>query len=173
MSYHTISWSLEAVRLVVNYCITLKFDLHIGRSAAKLPVKFQSDQIILNTNLATSWLHEILQQDVLSNIWILKQDPKFWYECQFFLPAMDLCDKGLPKRHLQKLLHYDRVLHSLQTMETHREGLRKMVKLFSENIKLYLQYLSCLNTQGGAGSWNLPLWKDPFILHIIQCHGFQ
>ena len=44
--YRQISWSLEAARL---------------DAAAEEPVKFQSDWKSLNTNLATSRLHEILQ----------------------------------------------------------------------------------------------------------------
>ena len=43
-----ISWSLEAARLVVEM-ITLKFDRHIGSSAAEVAVKFQSDRTILHT----------------------------------------------------------------------------------------------------------------------------
>ena len=44
----------------LNCCIALKFDRHIGSTAAKVPVKFQSDRTILNTNLAASRLYEIL-----------------------------------------------------------------------------------------------------------------
>ena len=36
--------------------------------AAEVPVNFQSDRTILNTNLVTSRLCDILQQDVLSDI---------------------------------------------------------------------------------------------------------
>ena len=52
----------------LNYRIALKFDRHFGSNAAEVPVKFQSDWAILNTNLAASRFHEILQQDVLSDI---------------------------------------------------------------------------------------------------------
>ena len=52
----------------LNYLIDLKFDGHIGSTAAEVTVKFQSDRTILNTNLAASRLHEILRQDVLSDI---------------------------------------------------------------------------------------------------------
>ena len=41
--------------------IVLKFDKHLGSSAAEVPVKFQIYRIILNTNLATSSLHETLR----------------------------------------------------------------------------------------------------------------
>ena len=37
-------------------------------SAADVPVKFQSDRTILNTNLAVSRLYEILRKDVFSDI---------------------------------------------------------------------------------------------------------
>ena len=38
----------------LDYCIALKFDRHIGSSAADVPVKSQSDRTILNTNLKDS-----------------------------------------------------------------------------------------------------------------------
>ena len=44
----------------LNYHITSKFDGHIDRSAAEVPVKFQSNQAILNTNPVAQRLHEIL-----------------------------------------------------------------------------------------------------------------
>ena len=46
----------------------MKFDRHIGSTAAEVPVKFQSDRIILNKNLAASRLYEILRKDVFSDI---------------------------------------------------------------------------------------------------------
>ena len=46
----------------------MKFDRHIGSNAAEVPVKFQSDRAILNTNLAASRLYEILRKDVFSDI---------------------------------------------------------------------------------------------------------
>ena len=52
----------------LNCRIALKFDRHIGSNAAEGPVKFQSDRIILNTNLAASRLYEILRKDVFSDI---------------------------------------------------------------------------------------------------------
>ena len=45
----------------------MKFDRHIG-TAAEVPVKFQSDRTILNTNLTASRLYEILRKDVFSDI---------------------------------------------------------------------------------------------------------
>ena len=45
-----------------------EIDRHIGSTAAEVPVKFQSDQTILNTNLAASRLYEILRKDVFSDI---------------------------------------------------------------------------------------------------------
>ena len=47
----------------LNCRIALKFDRHIGSTAAEVPVKFQSDRAILNTNLAVSRLYEILRKD--------------------------------------------------------------------------------------------------------------
>ena len=52
----------------LNCCIALKFDRHIGSTAAEVPVKFQSDRTILNTNLAASRLYEILRKEVFSDI---------------------------------------------------------------------------------------------------------
>ena len=46
----------------LNYRITLKFDRHISSTAAEVPVKFQSDCTIPNTNLKRLFrLCEILQ----------------------------------------------------------------------------------------------------------------
>ena len=52
----------------LNLCIALKFDRHIGSTAAEVPVKFQSDQTFLNTNFAASRLNEILRKDIFSDI---------------------------------------------------------------------------------------------------------
>ena len=46
----------------------MKFDRHIGSTAAEVPVKFRSDRTILDTNLAASRLDEILRKDVFSDI---------------------------------------------------------------------------------------------------------
>ena len=48
--------------------IALKFDRHFGSTAAEVPVKFQSDSTVLNTNLAASGLCEILRKDIWSDI---------------------------------------------------------------------------------------------------------
>ena len=45
----------------LNYSIALQFDRHIGSTAAEMPVKFQSDRTILNTNLAAMRVCDILQ----------------------------------------------------------------------------------------------------------------
>ena len=66
-SYRKISCNLEVARLVVKI-IALKFDRHIGSTAAEAPVKFQSDFKILDANLEASRLHEFSQLDVLSDI---------------------------------------------------------------------------------------------------------
>ena len=59
----------------MNCRIALKFDRHIGSTAAEVPVEFQSDRTILNTILAASRLYEILRKDVFSDIetgpWLL------------------------------------------------------------------------------------------------------
>ena len=52
----------------LNYCIAFKFDRHIGSIAAEVPVKFQSDRTILNTNLGAPRLHVILRLYILSGI---------------------------------------------------------------------------------------------------------
>ena len=49
---HVKSRSLKIGSL--DYCIALKFERHLGRSAAEMPVKFQGDQTILNTNPVAS-----------------------------------------------------------------------------------------------------------------------
>ena len=46
---------------IQTFPIALKFDRHLGSSAGKMPVKFQSDTIIKTSNLAASSLHEILR----------------------------------------------------------------------------------------------------------------
>ena len=52
--YRNVSWCLETVP------IALKLDRHIGSSTAEMPVKFQSDMIIITSNSTASRLHEIL-----------------------------------------------------------------------------------------------------------------
>ena len=52
----------------LNYHIALKFDRHIDSDAAEVPVKFQSNRTMLNTNLMalrdlTIRCHQILKQD--------------------------------------------------------------------------------------------------------------
>ena len=49
---------------VQTFPITLKFDRHLGSSAAEMPVKFQSNTITLTPYLSASRLHEISRQDV-------------------------------------------------------------------------------------------------------------
>ena len=44
-----------------NWLMALKFDRHLGRSAAEAPIKFQSDAIIQTINHSASRLHEILR----------------------------------------------------------------------------------------------------------------
>ena len=60
-SYCKILWSNEAARLVVLFIASLKFNKHIGSTAAEVPVSFQSDCTILDEILAASRLCKILQ----------------------------------------------------------------------------------------------------------------
>ena len=53
-SYLKISWSLEAARFGFILLNSLKFDRHIDRGAAEIPIKFQSVTIIITSNLAAS-----------------------------------------------------------------------------------------------------------------------
>ena len=53
----------------LNCRIALKFDWHVGSSAAEVPVKFHSDRTILNTNLAASRSYD------KTSYRILKQGP--------------------------------------------------------------------------------------------------
>ena len=48
--------------------LALKFDRHLDIRAVEVPVKFRSDRTFLNTFLAASRLHEIVQYDALSII---------------------------------------------------------------------------------------------------------
>ena len=54
----------------------MKFDRHLGSSAADVPVKFQSDTTIESTNLVASRLYEILWKDVFSDI---ETGPRCWH----------------------------------------------------------------------------------------------
>ena len=49
---------------VYTFQMIPKFDWHLGGSAAEMLIKFQSDAIIITSNLAASRLHEILRWDV-------------------------------------------------------------------------------------------------------------
>ena len=53
-SYRNISWSLEANSLGLTLLITLNLDRHLGSNAAEMPVKSQSDTIIVTSKLAAS-----------------------------------------------------------------------------------------------------------------------
>ena len=61
-SCRRISWSLKSREIgSLNYHIALKFDWHLGSSAAEVPVKSQSDWTVINSNLTASRLHKILR----------------------------------------------------------------------------------------------------------------
>ena len=55
--------NLEAARFGFRFfqSIDLKFDRHLGSSAAEIPVEFQSDTTIMISDLAASILHGIWQ----------------------------------------------------------------------------------------------------------------
>ena len=55
---HKVSKPLDWIN---NGLIALKFDRHLGSSAAEVPVKFQSYHTILTTNLVALRLCEVLQ----------------------------------------------------------------------------------------------------------------
>ena len=55
--YLAKSWSREIGNL--SYHMALKFDKHVGRTAAKVHVKFGSDRTILSTNLAALSLWDL------------------------------------------------------------------------------------------------------------------
>ena len=55
----------------------MKFDRHIASTATEVPVKFQSDRKILNTNLAASRIDEMLRKDVFSDIETGPRSPKY------------------------------------------------------------------------------------------------
>ena len=57
MSYQKFSHSLTSQ-------IAPKFDSRLGNTAAEMPVKCQSNTIIMTSNLAASRLHEIWRKDV-------------------------------------------------------------------------------------------------------------
>ena len=57
----SISESRSRENASFDYRIALKFDRHFGSIAAEVPVKFQWDRTMLNTNHAASRLCEILQ----------------------------------------------------------------------------------------------------------------
>ena len=63
-----ISLSIEAARLGCRFFpIALTFDRHLGSDATEVPVKFQSDTVIITSNLAASKLHEICKLYCLEN----------------------------------------------------------------------------------------------------------
>ena len=68
-SYRKISWSLEVARFRFRFFppIALKINRHLGSSAAEMPVKIQSDTIIITPIPATSRLREVWRQNVLVN----------------------------------------------------------------------------------------------------------
>ena len=53
LSLHLVMSRSHAIGSL-SYCIGLKFDMHIGSTAAEVPFKLQSDRTILNTNLAAA-----------------------------------------------------------------------------------------------------------------------
>ena len=67
ITYRKISWILKAVKLGFKLFQTaLKFERPHSNSAVEMPVKFQSDMIIMISNLTALRLREIWRQDFLS-----------------------------------------------------------------------------------------------------------
>ena len=70
--HDVLSW--DAVKSVSreivswNYRNALKFDRHVGNTAAEAPVKFEIDPTILNTNLSALHCEICMVQDVLYDI---------------------------------------------------------------------------------------------------------
>ena len=58
-----ISRSLEATKFVFRLSqIALKLDRHLGSIAVEMPIKFETDAIIITSNIAATRLHEIWWQ---------------------------------------------------------------------------------------------------------------
>ena len=74
--------SLSRAIWVKAFPITLKFDRHIGNSAAEMPVKFQSDTIIITSNLAASSdsiiIASNLAASILRGIWWNRIEAMVW-----------------------------------------------------------------------------------------------
>ena len=66
-SYRKISWSLEPGRSVLRPSLkgAMKFDMHIDSNAAEVPVRFQTDTIIITFNREMSALIEEMPRCVL------------------------------------------------------------------------------------------------------------
>ena len=60
VSYPKILWSLGSREIwVQTFSIELKFDRHISNTAVEIPVRFQSEKVIIISNLAASGLHKM------------------------------------------------------------------------------------------------------------------
>ena len=66
MSYHKILSGFKSHENgSLNYHIAVKLDRHLSSSAAKMPVKFHSNQTVLQTKISQLWDCEILWWDIL------------------------------------------------------------------------------------------------------------
>ena len=61
--YRKVSGKRREIRFK-TFQIALTFDRHLSGSAAEMPVKCQSDTVIITPNFAASKHHEILRLDV-------------------------------------------------------------------------------------------------------------
>ena len=89
--YGEISWSLEVARFASKlFPMALKFDRHLGSSAAKMPIKLQSDTIIVTFDLVASRLHEVWRLDVLplNEFQIVESGFSFFYINFFMIQNM-------------------------------------------------------------------------------------
>ena len=117
--------------------IALKFDRHIGSTAAEVHVKFQSDQTILNTHLAASRLYEILRKDVFSDI---ETEPR-WHAQLTCLPHV----YASLNIDILRLLSYYFTLYAQLTCLPHAYASPNIdiLRLLSYYFTLYAQ-LTCL-----------------------------
>ena len=66
-SYRKISWTIKAARFGLRLLQSLwNLTRHLGGSAAAMPVTFQSDTMVIPSNIAASGFHELLQKGVIS-----------------------------------------------------------------------------------------------------------
>ena len=96
------SWSHENDEVrVETFLITLIFDMHLDSNIAEMPVEFQSDTIIIQSNAISQWLGANLES-------ALKIDhiiTSLHYIITYFYRWRSSCRRSLP--HCQLLPVYD------------------------------------------------------------------